>query len=224
MKPSIKALIAVRSGSERVKDKNIRPFADSSLLEIKVRQCLKIFDGVVVSSDDSRMLDLASSLGATAIKRDAAYCHSNTPMSEVYRHMARNFPGDIVAYCNATNPMIKDQTLSECKRLFQDFCSEGPVSVNTVADVKEFLWQDGTPLNYTPAAQPRSQDLPNIVRITFACSIISKLNMMLTGNVVGTVPMFVKTDDIESMDIDTQTDFQTSEIMYLRLRKAVRLL
>lgn len=31
----IKALIAVRSGSERVKNKNTRAFADSSLLEIK---------------------------------------------------------------------------------------------------------------------------------------------------------------------------------------------
>ena len=32
----IKALIAVRSGSLRVKNKNIKPFAGSSLLEIKI--------------------------------------------------------------------------------------------------------------------------------------------------------------------------------------------
>ncbi|MBQ8693486.1 MAG: hypothetical protein IJ520_10120, partial [Synergistaceae bacterium] len=35
---SIKALVAVRSGSTRVKNKNIRPFAGSNLLEIKLRQ------------------------------------------------------------------------------------------------------------------------------------------------------------------------------------------
>lgn len=33
---SIKALIPVRSGSLRVENKNIRPFANSSLLEIKL--------------------------------------------------------------------------------------------------------------------------------------------------------------------------------------------
>lgn len=33
----IKALIFVRSGSQRVKNKNIRPFADISLLEIKIK-------------------------------------------------------------------------------------------------------------------------------------------------------------------------------------------
>ena len=34
----IKALVAVRSGSQRVLNKNIRPFAGSSLLEIKIKQ------------------------------------------------------------------------------------------------------------------------------------------------------------------------------------------
>ena len=45
----IKALIPVRSGSVRVKNKNIAPFAGSSLLEIKIRQMLRIpeLDGVV---------------------------------------------------------------------------------------------------------------------------------------------------------------------------------
>ena len=38
----IKALIPVRAGSQRVKNKNIRPFAGSNLLEIKVKQMLSI--------------------------------------------------------------------------------------------------------------------------------------------------------------------------------------
>lgn len=49
---SIKALVAVRSGSVRVK--NIRPFAGSSLLEIKLMQLKKIsgLDGIVVNSNE----------------------------------------------------------------------------------------------------------------------------------------------------------------------------
>ena len=38
----IKALVAVRSGSQRVKNKNIRKFVDSSLLEIKINLILGI--------------------------------------------------------------------------------------------------------------------------------------------------------------------------------------
>mgnify|MGYP002801828193 CR=1 FL=1 len=44
----VKALVAVRSGSMRVKNKNLRPFAGSSLLEVKVKQLMRIpnLDGV----------------------------------------------------------------------------------------------------------------------------------------------------------------------------------
>ncbi len=54
----IKALIAVRSGSVRVKNKNIKPFCGSSLLEIKIKQLLSILqiDGVVVNSNDDIIL------------------------------------------------------------------------------------------------------------------------------------------------------------------------
>ena len=36
------AIIPVREGSQRVKNKNIKPFANSSLLEIKIHQMLRI--------------------------------------------------------------------------------------------------------------------------------------------------------------------------------------
>ena len=47
----IKALVAVRSGSQRVVNKNIRPFAGSSLLEIKLNQLKRISNivGIVVN-------------------------------------------------------------------------------------------------------------------------------------------------------------------------------
>ena len=35
---NITAIIPVRKGSVRVKNKNLKPFADSSLLEIKIKQ------------------------------------------------------------------------------------------------------------------------------------------------------------------------------------------
>lgn len=61
----IKALVAVKSDSQKVKNKNIRPFADGSLLEIKLRQLLRCerLEGVIVNSDDENMFDLAYKMG-----------------------------------------------------------------------------------------------------------------------------------------------------------------
>ena len=74
----IKALIPVRAGSQRVKNKNIKPFAGSSLLEIKIKQMQRIkeIDGVIVNSDSEEMLSLAQSLGTQIVRRDNYYAIS----------------------------------------------------------------------------------------------------------------------------------------------------
>ena len=71
----IKALVAVRSGSQRVQNKNIRPFADSSLLEIKLSQLKRIqnLDGIIVNSNDDSMLKIAADMGCETVKRDEVY-------------------------------------------------------------------------------------------------------------------------------------------------------
>ena len=63
----ITALIPVRKGSQRVKNKNIKSFGESSLLEIKIKSLLKLkkwnkIEEIIVSSDCDEMLTLASSL------------------------------------------------------------------------------------------------------------------------------------------------------------------
>ena len=52
----ITAIIPVRKGSQRVKNKNIKPFGDSSLLEIKIKNLLKLqkwnkIEEIIVTSD-----------------------------------------------------------------------------------------------------------------------------------------------------------------------------
>ena len=86
----IKALVAVRSGSTRVLNKNMRPFAGKNLLQIKIEQLLRIpeLDGVVINSNDDEMLKLAASFGCETVKRDQYYASNSVSMSEVYRNMA----------------------------------------------------------------------------------------------------------------------------------------
>ena len=56
----ITAVVAVRKGSQRVPNKNIRPFGDSNLLQMKL-DTLKEVDGIddiIVNSDCDEMLDI----------------------------------------------------------------------------------------------------------------------------------------------------------------------
>ena len=105
----IKALISVRSGSVRIKNKNIAPFAGSSLLEIKVRQMLRIpeLDSVVVNSNSEEMLQRAQRLGAETVKRDEYYATNEVSPNELYENMAQNMKADVVVYTNCTAPLVE---------------------------------------------------------------------------------------------------------------------
>ena len=212
---SIKALIAVRSGSVRVKNKNIRPFANSTLLEIKINQLkrIKILDGIIINSNDDEMLKIAKNLNCETVKRDEYYASNSAPMSEVYKNMAENFNADIVAYTNVTNPLIKDSTIENMITEYFKNINKFD-SVNSAHLVKEFMFKDNMPLNYDLHNQPRSQDLPNISALNFAVNIISRDTMIKNKNVVGFKPNIFLIDEIEGTDIDNPIDFEFAEYIY----------
>lgn len=211
----IKALIAARSGSQRVKNKNIRKFASSNLLEIKINQLKRIrnIDGIVVNSNDDTILKIAKDLGCEIVKRDDYFASNNVSMSDVYVNMAQNFNGDIVVYTNVTNPLIKDSTIERAIEDFKAFNGKYD-SLNSAHLIKEFLFRDARPINYDLKKMPRSQDLPDIYALNFAISIIAKENMIKMKNVVGNKPYIYGIDEIEGTDIDNPIDFEFAEYIY----------
>lgn len=218
MNKKISALIAVRSGSVRVKNKNIRPFNKSSLLKLKIEQLQKIpeIENVVVNSNSEEMLDIAKKLGVDIVKRDNHYSSNTVSMSSVFKNMAENMSCENILYANCTNPLVSSDSYSNAiKTFFKDgFKYDSLVSCH---DIKEFLYLDGKALNYDTENQPRSQDLPNIVALNFAISIISRQDMIRNKNIIGLRPYFYKLNEVESVDIDTPLDFFIAEKLYKHL-------
>lgn len=211
----IKALIPVRAGSQRVKNKNIKPFAGSNLLEIKIKQMQRIkkLDGIIVNSDSEEMLSIAKSLGAEAIKRDAYFASNDVPITEVYADLAKNCNAETILFADVTNPLISDNTINNAIDIYFSNINLYD-SVNTVNSVKMFLWQNGKSLNYTEENKPRSQDLPDIVAINSAINVLSRDLMINKKSFVGYKPYLLKVDNIEGLDIDNQIDFEFAEFIY----------
>lgn len=213
----IKALVSVRSGSLRVQNKNMRPFAGKSLLEIKIAQLLKVsnLDGIVINSNDDAMLAIGKKMGCEIVKREQQFATNDAPMSEVYRHMAEHIDSDVIAAITVTNPLMTAETIFQTIELYKKLTQITPFdSVNTVNSVKEFLFRDNQPINYQLENQPRSQDLPDIYSLNFACNVIKKEDMIQYKNVVGRKPYLHVVDEIEGLDIDTMVDFECAEFLY----------
>jgi CMP-N-acetylneuraminic acid synthetase len=215
MKRTIKALVPVRSGSVRVENKNLRPFCGSSLLEIRVSQLMRLsfLDGVVVSSNDDEMLEIASRLGAETHKRNPYFASNTVSMSEVYENMASSIDSDDVMYALVTTPMVSDESFEKAFKLYSELPPEYD-SISTVADVKEFLIKDGKPYNYDGNNIPRSQDLPDITKLTFCISMLPRTTMIEKRSCLGKSPYFFNLPQKESIDIDTPFDFKMAELLY----------
>ncbi|MBO4740616.1 MAG: acylneuraminate cytidylyltransferase family protein [Bacteroidales bacterium] len=212
----IKALIAARSGSMRVKNKNIRPFAGSTLLEVKIEQLLRIpqLDGIVVNSNDDEILGIAQKYGVETVKRDAYYASNVVSMNEVYKNMAEHVDADVIVYANCTNPLLADATITKAIELYKEKSQQGFDSLNTAHLIKEFMFQDNKPINFAIERMPRSQDLPDISALNFAVNILTREDMIARKTVIGANPYIFNIDEVEATDIDNEIDFAFAEYMY----------
>ena len=77
---SLTAVIPVREGSRRLKNKNIAPFAGTNLLINKIEQLKRVpeITDIVVSSDSNLMLDMAQSQGVKTHRRALEFCDEKT--------------------------------------------------------------------------------------------------------------------------------------------------
>lgn len=213
----IKAVIPIRKGSQRVQDKNIRPFAGTTLLELKIINLVKsnLFDDIIVNTDSDEAIAIAEQNGISFHRREPYYASSKCSGSEFFQHLGIVTDTDVFAYCPVTSPFVSVETMKKCVDLFKQ--NEECDCVSTVSDVKEFLWLNGAPINYDKGNAPNSQDLPDIKALNFGFTLVKRESLIRNRNIIGDKPLFVTTPEIEAVDIDTPLDFYIAEHIYKKV-------
>jgi CMP-N,N'-diacetyllegionaminic acid synthase len=107
--PSVLGLIPARSGSERVREKNIRPLAGHPLVAYAIATARQaaMFDRIVCSTDSTRIADVARRYGADVpFLRPAEFATSTSPDIEWITHALERLDEhyDLFAIVRATNP------------------------------------------------------------------------------------------------------------------------
>ena len=217
MSNNVIAMVPVRAGSTRVPNKNTRPFGGTSLLQLKLELLKKVvgITRIVVSTDCDTSADMALKEGAEVQWRNEYYAGSDVTNDQHWLHIAQTTPGDIVFLAQVTSPLLRVSSMQAALKAFLRFGTHD--SINSVSAEKKFLWKDTKPINYEIDVTPKSQDLPEIVSLNFAITIISKQTMMERKNVIGYKPSFFELSKVESLDVDDLTDFKIAELMYLEL-------
>jgi len=209
----ITAVVAVRKGSQRVPNKNIKPFGDSNLLQMKLDTLkqVKNIDEIVVNSDCDKMLEIGKMNDVKTHKRDDYFASSKATNSEFHGHIAEVTKTDSIFLAPVCSPFV---SVESHEKSVDYYLNNSFDSVTSVTEVKNHLWLNGKPLNYDLDNVPNSQDLPDVVKLNYGISIIDREIMRTKNRIVGNNPGFYKLDEIESIDVDTPFDWIVAETIY----------
>lgn len=215
---SICAMIGVRKSSERVKNKNIKKFNDTTLLDLKIQTLLKCkyIDKILVTSDCNDMLNIAKKYDILIDKREDYYASSECPTREYFEYLGKICPCYNMIYCPVTSPFITSEDYDNIIKIYNDKNFNNSYdSITTVEELNEFIYVNKKPLLFDSNNLPRSQDIKNIEKLTFGCSILPKYLVEKTSFIFGYKPYFYKFDNkLKNIDIDEEIDFTIAEILY----------
>jgi CMP-N-acetylneuraminic acid synthetase len=217
----VTALVPCRAGSERIKSKTTRPFAGSSLFEIKLRQLLATpeIDEVMVSTDDPVIEEMASEVGGPrlrVVEREAYYASSACNTDELSAYFARSLPvtGHLL-WTHVTSPFITSEHYGRAVRAYR--ASDRHDSLVSVFTLKEFVWNaKAEPVNYGSytGRWPKTQDLERLYMINSGIFLIDIVLMRELNDRVGRTPYLFECDAVESLDVDDEADFALAERLY----------
>ena len=112
--PDIVALIPIREGSERIRNKNFIDFAGGrSLLDIKINHLKQAgcFNRIYISSDSDRTKQIAKENWIDFLERATEMCQSSVIWADVVEHIMNTIPGNpIVIWALATSPLFNRYT------------------------------------------------------------------------------------------------------------------
>ena len=215
MKKEIVGLIPVKGESDRVPQKNIRHFSGTNLLKLKLEQLKDAegFSSIIVSSEDERILKIASENGYETHVRDPDYSTSEVPMSEVYSYIGNSISGDHIAWINVTNPLVTSAAYTEALKQY-DSMSDSFDCLLSAYEIRSNIFWKNQPLNFKAYPWPRSQDLDPAIILSFAISLRKREDLIKQATLVGSNPNFYLLDQIMSWDIDSEEDFELCELIH----------
>lgn len=230
------AIIPARGGSKRIPRKNIRDFCGQPIIKYSIDAAnrTKIFDEVMVSTDDPEISEIARTSGAQVpFLRTPETANDHATLAEVFREVVLQYKTigqEFKYFCCvfATAPFVSPKRLTEGYELLLSTGADSVLPVTrfsypiqraskiTNDGCLEMFW----PENYNL----RSQDLEASYHDCgqFCWMKVSSLLEQMKAYADHTVPLVLPESEVQ--DIDSEEDWAIAEFKYkfLNLSKATQ--
>lgn len=219
------AIITARGGSKRIPRKNIKEFCGKPIIAYSIEQALKakVFDEVMVSTDDEEIRDIALQYGAKVpFMRSERTSGDNVMTYEVLlevldEYKKRNMEFEFMCCIYPTAPLITADNLKKAMHMLESEKVDSviPIVRFSFPPQRGFIMQDDKiTFKWKENALVRSQDLEPMYHDAgqFYCLNVNKFmesHEMISDN---TKPVIL--DDLEVQDIDNESDWRMAEFKY----------
>jgi N-acylneuraminate cytidylyltransferase len=219
------AIIPARGGSKRIPRKNIKLFLGKPIIVYAIEAAInsKLFDEVMVSTDDAEIAKIAQQHGASVpfLRSEATSNDQATTTDalievlDVYKKQSKLF--DYVCCIYPTAVFVTAEKLQEAYHLL---IQENYLSVLPVMQFSYPIWRSlkmkkgKLKMNYPEYQNSRSQDLPMAYHDAgqfyfFKTEVLFEEKTLFTSN-TGAIVI----NELEGQDIDNLTDWTIAEMKY----------
>lgn len=219
----ITVFLPCRKGSQRVPDKNTRPFAgeEGGLLVLKLKQLLSAsrIDRVVLSTNDEKVMALAGTVEDSRLEvkvRPDVLSSSSTSTDDLIDYVPNLIESGVVLWTHVTSPFVVGADYDQMIAAYEQALTEGYDSLMTVTKVQKFLWNEQEPINYDRNKEkwPRTQTIAPIWEVNSAAFIAPIEVYKNLEDRIGNKPHFYELEESKGFDIDWELDFLMAEKMW----------
>jgi len=214
----VTALVPMKGHSERVPNKNLRPFCGRPLCHWTILNLQKsrYVKDIVVNTDSQEIAETIRQNfdRVKIIDRPNEIRGDFVSMNIIIAYDLSQLPGEHFLQTHSTNPLLNAETIDEGIELyFRNLGAYDSLFAVTRHNAR-FYWSDGSPINHDPQEMLRTQDLPPIFEENSNLYIFSKESFKRSGNRrIGLRPYLFEISKFEAIDIDEEEDFLLAELL-----------
>lgn len=219
--PKSLCIIPARGGSKRIPRKNIKPFLGKPIIAYSIETALKskLFDTVMVSTDDQEISEVAQSYGAEVpfLRSEKASDDFATTIN-VVKEVLNTFKTEEVTFDNVciiypTAPFVTVEKLKEGVRKLKESHAVIPVTEFSFPVWRGFkLKNEQIAYHWPEHEKSRSQDLDPLYHDAGQWYMIK--TDFIEDSLVPKNTAAVHLSNLEVQDIDTVEDWRIAELKY----------
>ena len=210
------ALLPMKANSERVPNKNFRLIAGKPLYVWILENLFKLdfLEKIIINTDANfELFDQFKNNNKLILRSRLEHLRGDhVSMNFIIEDDLKYFQADDYLMTHTTNPNLSPKTLTKAYSLFKERDKNRFDTLFSVTRFQgRFYREDYSAVNHDPSELIRTQDLPPLFLENSCLYMFSREDFFRHNARIGSKPIMFETPQLESIDIDTESDWLIAE-------------